>query len=162
VTLTTVTAAGQPILLRRAELSDLSGIVALLADDGLRAAVESTGDGARAGYERAFRAIDADPAHLLVAGIDGSDDVVATMQLTFLPGLARAGATRLQIEAVRVHSRLRGNGVGGAMIEWAIEEGRRRGASLVQLTSDNTRTDAHRFYERLGFSRSHAGFKRTI
>jgi GNAT superfamily N-acetyltransferase len=63
---------------------------------------------------------------------------------------------------VRVHARLRGLGVGGAMIEWAIEEGRRRGASLVQLTSDNTREAAHRFYERLGFTRSHAGFKRAI
>lgn len=66
---------------------------------------------------------------------------------------------RASVEAVRVDQRLRGNGLGSAMISWAIEEGRRRGAALVQLTSDNTRLDAHRFYERLGFSQSHAGFK---
>jgi GNAT superfamily N-acetyltransferase len=162
VTLTTLNAAGHPITLRAAELADVSGIVALLAEDELRAAVESTADEDRAGYERAFRAIDADPSHLLIVGTDPRGEIVTTMQLTFLPGLARAGSTRLQIEAVRVHARLRGLGVGGAMIEWAIEEGRRRGASLVQLTSDNTREAAHRFYERLGFTRSHAGFKRAI
>ncbi|WP_411720902.1 N-acetyltransferase family protein [Mycetocola sp.] len=162
MTLTTLNAAGHPITLREADLPDVAGIVRLLAEDELRGAIDSTAIEDRAGYERAFRAIDADPAHLLVVGVDPRGDVIATMQLSFLPGLARAGATRLQIEAVRVHSRLRGHGVGGAMIEWALEEGRRRGASLAQLTSDNTRVDAHRFYERLGFSRTHAGFKRAI
>ena len=81
------------------------------------------------------------------------------MQLTFIPGLARGGATRLQIEAVRVRSDLRGNGLGGAMITWAINEGRRRGSQLIQLTSDGSRAAAHRFYERLGFEASHVGFK---
>ena len=85
--------------------------------------------------------------------------MVATMQLTFLPGLARRGASRMQIEAVRVDGDLRGNGIGSAMIRWAVAEAGRRGAALVQLTSDNTRLDAHRFYERLGFVQSHAGFK---
>ena len=81
------------------------------------------------------------------------------MQLTFIPGLARGGATRLQIEAVRVRSDLRGNGLGGAMITWAINEGRRRGSQLIQLTSDGSRAAAHRFYERPGFEASHVGFK---
>ncbi|MEC5178994.1 GNAT family N-acetyltransferase [Arthrobacter sp. CG_A4] len=84
------------------------------------------------------------------------------MQLTFIPGLARAGATRLQIEAVRVHSGLRGNGLGGAMMTWAFAEGRRRGARLIQLTSDQSRPAAHRFYERMGFEASHLGFKLTL
>jgi GNAT superfamily N-acetyltransferase len=160
--LTTVSSAAGPIILRRAESRDVAGIVALLAADRLRAATESTAESARGGYDRAFQAIDADPAHLLVVGTDVGGRIVATMQLTVLPGLARAGASRLQIEAVRVHESLRGNGVGGAMIDWAIDEGRRRGASLVQLTSDNARDDAHRFYERLGFTASHTGFKRSI
>ena len=84
------------------------------------------------------------------------------MQLSFIPGLARGGATRLQIEAVRVRSNLRSNGLGGAMITWAITEGRRRGAKLVQLTSDESRAAAHRFYERLGFEASHLGFKLSL
>ena len=162
MTLTTLTVDGQAITLRQAALSDLGAIVALLADDEVRAADASTTDADREGYERSFRAIDADPAHLLVVATSATDSVVATMQLTFLPGLSRGGATRLQIEAVRVHSGVRGLGLGGAMIDWAIGEGRRRGASLVQLTSDNSRADAHRFYERLGFTRSHAGFKLSI
>lgn len=162
MTLTTLYSAADPITLRRAEADDVAGIVALLAADRLRAAVESTADEDGAGYARAFHAIDADPAHLLLVGTDAGGSVVATMQLTFLPGLARAGATRLQIEAVRVHDDLRGKGIGAAMLDWAIGEGKRRGATLVQLTSDSTRVDAHRFYERLGFTHSHAGFKKLI
>ena len=105
------------------------------------------------------RLIHADPAQLLLVVVSTENEVVATMQLTFIPGLARGGATRLQIEAVRVRSNLRSNGLGGAMITWAIAEGRRRGARLVQLTSDESRVAAHRFYERLGFEASHVGFK---
>lgn len=160
--LTTLELPGRNIVLRRAVPADVPAIVALLAADSLRAPVESTADEDRAAYERAFHAIDADPAHRLVVGMDAGGAVVATMQLTFLPGMARAGATRLQIEAVRVHADLRGRGIGGAMIEWAIDEGRRGGASLVQLTSDRSRVAAHRFYERLGFEQSHAGFKKAI
>ncbi|MET1052291.1 MAG: GNAT family N-acetyltransferase [Mycetocola sp.] len=162
MTLTTFDLRDQTVTLRRAGLSDVPGIVSLMAADQLRATDDSTADAYRAGYERAFRTIDGDPSHLLVVGVDAHGGVIATMQLTFIPGLARGGATRLQIEAVRVHADLRGNGVGSAMIEWAIDEGRRRGATLVQLTSDRSRTAAHRFYERLGFEQSHAGFKRTL
>jgi GNAT superfamily N-acetyltransferase len=99
---------------------------------------------------------------LLIAVVAADDEVVATMQLAFIPGLARGGATRLQIEAVRVRADLRSNGLGGAMNEWAVAEGRRRGAKLVRLTSDQSRIAAHRFYERLGFEASHLGFKLVL
>jgi GNAT superfamily N-acetyltransferase len=121
--------------------------------------VESLAIEDRHRYDLAFSAIDADPAQLLVAVVSADSAVVATMQLTFIPGLARGGASRMQLEAVRVRSDLRGNGLGAAMITWAIGEGRRRGVNLVQLTSDGSRTAAHRFYERLGFDASHVGFK---
>ena len=84
------------------------------------------------------------------------------MQLTVLPGLARRGALRMQVEAVRVHEAHRSAGLGGGMMRWAVEDARRRGCALVQLTSDKSRVDAHRFYERLGFSRSHEGFKLSL
>lgn len=151
--------AGRQFELRRAVELDVGPIVELLARDQLRANVESSAPEARAPYVAAFRAIDADLSHLLCVVEDAAGCVVGTMQLTFLPGLARAGATRLQIEAVRVDERLRGNGLGSAMISWAVGEAQRRGAGLVQLTSDQSRIDAHRFYERLGFTLSHAGFK---
>lgn len=145
-------------LLREAEEHDIGAIVALLAADPLRAGDEQAGSEGREAYLRAFRAIRADPAHLLVVVAD-DDRVVGTLQLTLLPGLARGGATRLQVEAVRVAEDVRSRGIGAEMIRWAAEEGRRRGAALVQLTSDARRTDAHRFYGRLGFEQSHVGFK---
>ena len=85
--------------------------------------------------------------------------MVATLQLSVLPGLARRGSTRMQIEAVRVRSDLRGLGLGEALVRWSIDHARARGCALVQLTSDKARTEAHRFYGRLGFVASHEGFK---
>jgi GNAT superfamily N-acetyltransferase len=147
------------VLLRRAQALDVPSIVGLLAADQL-GAYRDGADGAEgiAPYERAFAVIDADPAHLLVVGTR-EEDVVATLQLSVLPGLAHRGSTRMQIEAVRVRSDLRGLGLGEALIRWSVEQARARGCALVQLTSDKARTDAHRFYGRLGFVASHEGFK---
>ncbi|GAA3054005.1 hypothetical protein GCM10020000_40020 [Streptomyces olivoverticillatus] len=93
----------------------------------------------------------------MVAVRDGR--TVGTLHLTVIPGLSRRGATRSLVEAVRIHRDERGSGLGTQLIQWAIEASRREGCSLVQLTSDATRVDAHRFYERLGFEASHLGFK---
>jgi GNAT superfamily N-acetyltransferase len=89
-------------------------------------------------------------------------NVVGTLQLTILPGLARRAATRGQVEAVRVAGTERGAGLGTQLLQWAIEEARRCGCKLVQLTSDRTRTDAHRFYASLGFDASHVGYKLSL
>ncbi len=143
-------------VLRRARAEDLEGIVALLADDVLGAQREQPEQLGR--YREAFARIAADPnQYLLVAERAGR--LVGCLQLTVIPGLARCGATRSIIEAVRVGSSERGSGLGTRMITWAVDESRRLGVDLVQLTSDRTRTDAHRFYERLGFVPSHLGFK---
>lgn len=96
-------------------------------------------------------------ANFLLTAPDGA--VVGTLQLTVIPGLSRGGALRGQIEAVRVHSELRGRGLGGPFVRWAIDEARRRGCAMVQLTTDRSRVDAHRFYARLGFVDSHIGMK---
>lgn len=143
-------------MIRRARAEDVPAIVALLADDELGARRESPDD--LAPYRAAFEALDADPnQYLAVAEKDGA--VVGCLQLTVIPGLSRRGATRAIIEAVRIASAERGGGLGSTMIAWAIEESRSRGVELLQLTSDRTRTDAHRFYERLGFEATHLGFK---
>jgi GNAT superfamily N-acetyltransferase len=154
--------AGVAATLREATVEDLPVIVDLLAADQLGASRDGAADAEALGpYLRAFEAIDADPAHLLVvAEVDGR--VVATLQLSFLPGLARRGALRAQIEAVRVDAGVRGTGIGGAMVTWAVEEARRRGCALVQLTSDKRRPEAHRFYSRLGFAATHEGFKLAL
>jgi GNAT superfamily N-acetyltransferase len=148
--------------LRRAAADDLDAILGLLADDPISAARGDTGSADdRPAYERAFAAIDADPAQQLLVATLG-DEVVGTMQLTVIPGLARVGASRLQIEAVRVSARRRNHGIGAAMIRWAVAQAPSLECALVQLTSDAARVDAHRFYERLGFSASHVGFKLAV
>ncbi|MFJ9894074.1 GNAT family N-acetyltransferase [Streptomyces sp. NPDC091280] len=142
--------------IRAAISEDVPAIVGMLADDPLGSQRESPDD--LTPYLAALERLTADPhQHLVVAVREGR--VVGTLQLTVIPGLSRRGATRSVIEAVRVHADERGSGLGTRLIEWAIAESRRQGCQLVQLTSDATRTDAHRFYERLGFTASHVGFK---
>lgn len=145
--------------LRAATRDDLPTIVALLAADQLGATRESGED--MGPYLAAFEAIDRDPAHLLLVA-EAAGQLVGTMQLSFLPGLARRGAWRAQIEAVRVAQGHRGTGLGRAMVPWAIEEAGGRGCAMVQLTSDKQRTEAHRFYAALGFANSHEGFKLAL
>lgn len=155
----TVRAAGVSWVVRRALAEDVPAIVALLADDVLGRGRESGDDEV---YRSAFEEIDADPNQYLavVEGEDGS--VVATLQATVIPGLSRGGARRLQVEAVRVAASHRSTGLGTALFDWVEEYARHRGASLIQLTSDKAREDAHRFYDRLGFTASHEGYKRRL
>ncbi|WP_426228046.1 GNAT family N-acetyltransferase [Pseudarthrobacter sp. DSP2-3-2b1] len=153
---------GGTFRLRPALRADLPAIVQLLADDAMGAVRETVVD--MEPYERAFAAIDADPSHLLVVGDlvpHGAENgsVVATFQLSFLPGISRQGSWRSQLEGVRVAGSLRGQGIGNVMVRWAIEESRRRGCSMMQLSTHKDRTSAHRFYERLGFDASHEGMK---
>ena len=148
--------SGERLLIRRAEVSDVAAIVAMLADDPLGATRESPDD--LTPYLASHARLAADPnQHLVVAERAGK--VVGTLQLTLIPGLSRRAATRSLIEAVRVHADERGSGLGTLLIEWAVQTSRTEGCQLVQLTSDATREDAHRFYERLGFVASHVGFK---
>ncbi|MFD8934296.1 GNAT family N-acetyltransferase [Streptomyces sp. NPDC059578] len=145
--------------IRPATDEDIQAIVDMLADDPLGARRESPDD--LAPYRAAFRRLADDPHQHLVVAVR-RDRVVGTLQLTVIPGLSRRGAVRSVIEGVRVHADERGSGLGSRLIEWAVEESRRQGCQLVQLTSDATRTDAHRFYERLGFTPSHIGFKLAL
>ncbi|WP_231893660.1 MULTISPECIES: GNAT family N-acetyltransferase [unclassified Rhodococcus (in: high G+C Gram-positive bacteria)] len=150
---------GSTCVVREAVASDLESIVALLVDDPLGVTRESADEMYR--YRAALEDISTDPRNLQVVVVHG-DAVVATLQLTFIPGLARGGALRAQIEAVRVGAQWRSRGLGGALIRWAIDEAERWGCALVQLTSDASRTDAHRFYTRLGFVDSHVGYKMAL
>jgi len=145
--------------LRRAVEADLPALVELLADDPLGQAREAT---TLEPYRAAFREIDADDHQLLLVVRSETTAIVGTMQLTLIPGLARGGAKRLLIEAVRLAANVRGGGLGAALFDWAHGYGRDHGARLAQLTSDKSRTDAHRFYRGLGYEPSHEGFKRPL
>jgi len=141
-----------------AALSDLPAIVALLAEDTLGEKREDPSLPLDTRYEKAFAAIERDPnQRLIVAQLDGR--VVGCLQLTFIPGIAFKGAWRGLIEAVRVAGDLRGRGLGAVLIEYAVEQCRAFGCGMVQLTSHKSRKRAHAFYERLGWDRSHEGFK---
>ncbi|AYV28707.1 GNAT family N-acetyltransferase [Streptomyces sp. CJ_13] len=144
------------LAIRPATEEDLPAIVAMLADDPLGATRESPDD--LTPYAAALGRLVEDPHQHVVVAVRG-DRVVGTLQLTIVPGLSRKGATRSIIEGVRVHADERGSGLGTRFVEWAVDQSRRENCQLVQLTSDVTRTDAHRFYERLGFTASHVGFK---
>jgi GNAT superfamily N-acetyltransferase len=144
---------------RKATRDDLQAIVDMLADDHLGATREFPGD--LAPYESAFTVIDSDPHQLLVI-CEADGRIAGTMQLTFIPGLSHKGSTRMLIEGVRVHRDARDHGIGTRMVEWAIGQARDRGCGMIQLTTDKTRVDAHRFYERLGFQHTHLGFKMKL
>lgn len=148
------------LTVRRATAADVPALVGLIAADPVSAGRGDTLDDL-APYEAAFAEIDADPAHLLVC-LDAGGATVGTLQLTVLPNLGRRGTRRAQLESVHVDAGCRGRGYGALLVEWAVDEARRRGCGLVQLTSDASRAGAHRFYERLGFTASHAGFKKDL
>lgn len=149
------------IIFRAARLADLPAIVGLLADDPLGSQRETLTSPLDESYLAAFRTIEADRNQRLVVAVEG-ETVIGTLQISFIPGIARRGAWRGQIEAVRVAAPFRSTGVGERIFEWAISACRERGCRLVQLTTDKSRPDAHRFYEKLGFVASHEGYKLAL
>jgi ribosomal protein S18 acetylase RimI-like enzyme len=149
------------LVIRPARRDDVPVIVALLADDPLGRAREEPSDPLSDVYWRAFDDIAAQSGnHLLVAERSGA--VIGCLQLTIIPGLSRRGMKRGLIEAVRVGAACRGLGVGEHLVRHAVAIARAQGCRLVQLTSDKSRADAHRFYERLGFAASHVGMKLSL
>ena len=146
------------ISFRTAKNEDLLSIVRMLADDFLGQQRERYEDPLPESYINAFREIDADPNNeLIVAELDG--EVVGTLQLTYTPSISFQGGKRCTVESVRVDEKYRGQGIGHEMMLWAIERAKRKRCISMQLTTNNDRVDAHRFYESLGFSKSHIGMK---
>ena len=154
--------------IRPATTAELPEIVRLLADDPLGAQRERFEDPLPPAYPKAFDAIARQHGNEVLIAVEpkpdptGGDRVVGCLQLTIIPGLARLGTTRAQIDSVRVDARHRGQGIGEALVHGAIDLAREAGCGLVQLTTDKSRSDAHRFYERLGFIASHEGMKLTL
>ena len=150
-------AEGSQITIRPAKRDDVGAIVGMLADDPLGSARERIEQPLPESYFKAFEALDRDPNIELVVAQDGEGAVVGCLQLCILPGLSSQGASRGLIEDVRVASHCRGRGIGEEMVQWAVKHARAKGCKLVELLTHHTRVDAQRFYERLGFARSHVG-----
>lgn len=147
------------ITFRSAQRADLPAIVQLLADDPLGKKREDFRDPLPEAYLQAFNRINQDENQQLMVVIGDQQQIIGTLQLTFLPYLTYRGGVRAQIEAVRIHKDYRGRGLGEQVFRWAIETARAGGAHLIQLTTDKQRPDAVRFYEKLGFRASHVGMK---
>ena len=148
------------LAMRPATRDDLPAIVAMYADDRLGAERETPGD--LAPYEAAFDRLTATRGVSTVHVAERDGQIVGTLQLTIIPSLSHRGGSRAHVEAVRVAAAARSGGIGSAMMEWVIDEARRQECRMVELTSNRTRTDAARFYERLGFVASHTGFKYAL
>ena len=149
------------IIFRNATRADLPSIVRMLADDELGSQRERYEEPLPESYFTAFEQIENDPNHeLIVAELGG--EVIGTLHLTFLPSISYQGGLRAQVESVRVDRKCRSQGIGSEMMKWSIERAKKRGAHLVQLTTHRSREDAHRFYERLGFTKSHVGMKLSL
>jgi GNAT superfamily N-acetyltransferase len=143
---------------RKAVEADLPFIVKLLSDDAVRATDDRPDEPFHPRYVAALRELEIDPNQMMMLAMLG-DETVGTIQLTFIPGISGLGTKRCLLEAVHIAPTHRSKGLGSQMIQWAIEQARQRGCGMVQLTSNKKRLDAHRFYERLGFLKSHEGFK---
>jgi GNAT superfamily N-acetyltransferase len=153
--------SAEALEIRNADLADLPFIVALLADDVRGEGREDPSLPLAQSYLDAFAAITAAPDQQLVVAVEDGR-IVGTLQLLLIPGLSHKGGWRGQIEAVRVVADRRGHGLGAHLAVWAVEACRRRGCVLVQLTSNNIRADAHRFWERQGFRPDRKGFVLTL
>jgi ribosomal protein S18 acetylase RimI-like enzyme len=151
------TTATSSITIRRAVSEDVAAIVGMLADDPLGSARERIEDPLPQSYYRAFERVDRDPNLQLVVAVDGDGTVVGCLQLAVLPGVSSQGGCRGLLEDVRVAKHCRSRGIGEKLVQWAVAEARARGCMLVELLTHHTRVDAQRFYERLGFARSHVG-----
>lgn len=145
--------------MRAARRDDVPAIVALLADDHLGRDREDPA--AMPAYLAAFERIAADARNLLAVAETGGR-IVGTLQITFIPGLSNQGAELALLAAVRVDSGLRGRGLGRVMVEWAMDQARARGCRAMELLTHSSRQDAQRFYEQLGFARTHAGMRRRL
>ena len=149
--------AASSVTIRLARREDLPAIVGMLADDPLGRARERIEDPLPESYYRAFERVERDENLQLVVAVDEEGAVVGCLQLAVLPGVSSQGASRGLFEDVRVATHLRSRGIGEALVNWAIAEARAKGCNLVELLTHHTRVDAQRFYERLGFARSHVG-----
>ncbi len=145
------------IIWREATRADVPDLMALLEEDWIDLA--ATPD--LATMQAAFDAMQAVGNTRAYLG-EKAGEVVATYQLSILTEFSLTAPVRAQIEGVRVRGDLRGQGIGALLVADAEARAQAAGATMMQLTSNAIRKDAHRFYVRLGYEQSHAGFKKKF
>lgn len=148
--------------LRKAKREELLQIIEMYFDDVLGQTREKISVPLADNYIKAFDIIDNDPNQELLVLVDANEVILGTIQITYIQYLNRGGSKRAIFESVRIHKDHRGKGLGEIMCNLAIQKAKDNGVSIIQLTSDKLRTDALRFYKKLGFSASHEGFKMNL
>jgi GNAT superfamily N-acetyltransferase len=146
------------VTVRAATDADVEPVVALLEHGSLVEGKEDPLD--LTPYRTALADIGRQPGGVLVAEVGGR--LVGVGQLIIFRHLQSLGGLCAEIESVHVHPDQRGRGIGRALMEAAVQQARDLGCYRVQLTSNVARADAHRFYESLGFTPSHLGFKLAL
>ncbi|TPW25861.1 GNAT family N-acetyltransferase [Pararhizobium mangrovi] len=149
------------VAIREAVRDDLSALIAMLASDTVGGHGDTTEAEHRTAYERAFDAIAASPNETLYVA-DYGGRVVGVAKATVLTTLTNRGASAVLVETVHVRTDMRGNGIGQALVDFCVSRARELGACSVKLMTNRDRVDAHRFYERLGFERSHHGYRMKL
>ncbi|PZO04329.1 MAG: GNAT family N-acetyltransferase [Hyphomicrobiales bacterium] len=152
------------IAIRRARREDVPRIAALImlgAPTQTMTRAEIEAEAAHPSYLDAFAQIEASVYNALFVA-EQAGAVIGTFQVTLIPGLVSRGRMRAKFESVHVAPESRGRGIGAIMIAHALAFARESGAGMAELTSNKARTDAHRFYVRLGFEQSHEGFKMVL
>ncbi len=143
---------------RAAREADLGALVRLLADDELGRVREKLTDPLPAAYAAALTEIlQSDFTQLIVVEADGA--VAGSLQLTLIPHLAYVGQRRAIFESVHVAPAFQNKGAGAFLVRYAIAVAQEAGCGQIVLTSSNSRTNAHRFWKRMGFVASHVGMK---
>ena len=147
--------------MRDATEADLPRIIELLALLSLDQPREELGPPLPESYRQAFQKIQANRGQRQLV-VEAQGRVVGTATLIIVPNLSHRGRPYAIVENVVVDSSERGAGYGEALMRYAREEARRAGCYKLSLTSNKQRKDAHRFYERLGFQRTHEAFRMNL
>lgn len=146
---------------RREDVRRIASLILMGSATQSLTAEQVAAEAALPDYERAFDEVAASPESTLFVAERGGE-VVGTYQVTLIPGIAARGRKRAKFESVHVAPECRGMGIGAIMIRHALAFAKAEGAELVELSSNKSRSDAHRFYRNLGFDQSHEGFKIVI
>lgn len=101
-----------------------------------------------------------DPKNYFIVGVEKSD-VVGFLSLVIDFQLHHIGKVAT-IEELIVSSKYRGNGIGKILLNNAINYARESKCDVIELTSNFSRGEAHRFYEKNGFKKESYKFKMNL
>jgi predicted N-acetyltransferase YhbS len=143
-------AAPRPAI-RRARPGDCAALARLIAQLGYTAAEDEVAE--------RLELMEAEGRLVLVAEVDG--EVVGCLSTSMMRVLHRPAPVG-RISMMVVDEARRGRGIGAELVRAAERALAARGCYMVEVTSHVRRTEAHRFYERLGYERTSVRLAREL